>query len=69
MTKEQLLDQIRAAVVIDELQEAMDSLQLDLEEMVEYQEAKGVFSWDLEDDMEGVTDLILAFKKVLRWYK
>lgn len=69
MISEQLLDQLKAAVAAEAIQEAITSLQLDLEEIIEYQEAKGITSWQLDEELEGVTDMLLAFKKTIRWFK
>lgn len=69
MLAEQLLDQLKSAVAAEAIQEAIDSLQLDLEEIIEYGEPKGITSWELSEEIEGVTDMLLAFKKTLRWFK
>lgn len=64
-----LLDQLKSAVAAEAIQEAIDSLQLDLEEIIEYGEPKGITSWELSEELEGVTDMLLAFKKTLKWFR
>lgn len=69
MLTEQLLDQLKAAAAAEAIQEAIDSLQLDLEEIVEYQEAKGITSWQLDEELEGVNEMLEAFKTTLKWFR